>query len=114
MKRFIFILCLAPTLLFAHPDGTTPYWYPSNFIFGYINGCADQVEKNQVPFTQVMWPEQVREVCGCVVDAFRHSVTYEEILDNATNNEMVLIATATFPVCVDEVMRRSSGQDQTN
>ena len=49
-----------------------------------------------------------------VMDAFRHSVTYEEILDNATNNEMVLIATATFPVCVDEVLRRSSGEDQNN
>ena len=120
MKQLILsVTCLIGLLLWidyteAHPDGATPYWYPSSFIYGYINGCADQVEKNQIPFTQVMWPEQVREVCGCVVDAFRHSVTYEEILDNATNNEMVLIATATFPVCVDEVLRRSSGEDQNN
>ena len=107
LVSFIMLVIVFATQTNAHPDGATPYWYPSNFIYGYITGCADQVEKNQIPFTEVMWPEQVREVCGCVVDAFRHSVTYEEILDNATNNEMVLIATATFPVCVDEVMRRN-------
>lgn len=107
MKRLIIILCLYPTLLFSHPDSDTPYWFPSAFIYGYVTGCADQVEKNQVPFTQEMWPEQVREVCACLVDTLRHSVTYQEILDNATNAEMVLIATATFPVCVDEVTRRN-------
>ena len=103
---FIILLTVFATPAKTHPDGATPYWYPSSFIYGYINGCADQVEKNQLPFTEMMWPEQVREVCGCVVDAFRHSVTYQDILDNATNNEMVLIATATFPVCVDEVLAK--------
>ena len=107
MKRLIIILCLYPTLLFSHPDSDTPYWFPSAFIYGYVTGCADQVEKNQVPFTQEMWPEQVREVCACLVDTLRHSVTYQEILDNATSAEMVLIATSTFPVCVDEVTRRN-------
>ena len=94
------------TVTTAHPDGATPYWYPSSFIYGYISGCADQVEKNQIPFTQLMWPEEVREVCGCVVDSFRHSVTYEEILDNSTSATMVLIATSTFPVCVDQMMKQ--------
>ena len=108
LVSFILLVIVFATQTNAHPDGATPYWYPSNFIYGYITGCADQVEKNQVPFTQQMWPEQVREVCGCIVDSFRHSVTYEEILDNATNATMVLIATATFPVCVDEVLRRNN------
>ena len=106
LLTFIILLTVFATPAKTHPDGATPYWYPSSFIYGYINGCADQVEKNQLPFTEMMWPEQVREVCGCVVDAFRHSVTYQDILDNATNNEMVLIATATFPVCVDEVLAK--------
>ena len=89
----------------AHPDGATPYWYPSSFIYGYINGCADQIEKNQLPFTEQMWPVQVREVCGCVVDAFRHSLTFEEISDNSTNEQAVMIATATFPICVNEQLK---------
>ena len=107
MKTLIFTIAI---ILFtitvkAHPDGAKPYWYPSSFIYGYVTGCADQVEKNQVPFTQFMWPEQVRSVCSCVVDAFRHSVTYQEILDNSTNAEMIMIATATFPICVQQEMQ---------
>ena len=107
MKTLIFTIAiiLFTTPIKAHPDGAKPYWYPSSFIYGYVTGCADQVEKNQAPFTQSMWPEQVRSVCSCVVDAFRHSVTYQEILDNSTNAEMVMIATATFPICVQQEMQ---------
>ena len=107
MKTLIFTISiiLFTTTVKAHPDGAKPYWYPSSFIYGYVTGCADQVEKNQLPFTQSMWPEQVRSVCSCVVDAFRHSVTYQEILDNSTNSEMVMIATATFPICVQQEMQ---------
>jgi len=53
-----------------------------------------------------MWPAQVREVCGCVVDAFRHSLTFEEISDNKTNEQAVMIATTTFPICVNEQLKR--------
>ena len=42
----------------AHPDGATPYWYPSSFIYGYINGCAESVEQGQFPFTEEFWPDQ--------------------------------------------------------
>ena len=66
MKKIILTLLFMPTMLFAHPDDSVPYYYPSSFIYGYIDGCADQVEKNQLPFTEQMWPAQVREVCGCV------------------------------------------------
>ena len=106
MKKIILTLLFMPTILFAHPDDSVPYYYPSAFIYGYINGCADQVEKNQLPFTEQMWPAQVREVCGCVVDAFRHSLTFEEISDNKTNDQAVMIATATFPICVNEQLKR--------
>ena len=86
----------------AHPDGATPYWYPSSFIYGYINGCAESVEQGQFPFTEEFWPDQIRSICGCVVDALRHSMTYQEILDNATNYDASLIVGATFPICIRE------------
>jgi hypothetical protein len=106
MKKFLIIILLLPNLVWAHPDGITPYWYPSSFIYGYVNGCADQVERNQLPFTEEMWPVQVRQVCACVVDAFRHSLTFEEISDNSTNNQAVLIASATFPICIREELAK--------
>jgi len=109
-----FLLCSAclVSLLFiidkthAHPDGATPYWYPSSFIYGYVVGCADSVEQNQAPFTQEMWPDQVRSVCGCVVDALRHSLTYQEITDNETNASAQLIVNATFPLCIQQELNK--------
>ena len=93
MKKIEFVLCLSCMFLLifyvvkteAHSDGATPYWYPSSFIYGYVAGCAESVEQNQAPFTEEMWPVQVRSVCGCVVDALRHSVSYNEVMDNETN-----------------------------
>ena len=105
-----FLLCSAclVSLLFiidkthAHPDGATPYWYPSTFIYGYINGCYEATEQNQVPFIKDMWPDNIKNICGCVVDAMRHSLTFEEMMDNASHERSVLIAQATLPLCVDQ------------
>ncbi len=90
----------------AHPDTATPFWYPSNFIYGYINGCFDATEFNQVPFTQEMWPDDVKEVCACVVDAMRHSLTYQEMIDESSHTKAVFIATSTLPSCIEEVQSR--------
>ena len=114
MKQLILsVACLITLLLWidytdAHPDGNIPYWYPSSFIYGYVEGCYESVEQNQAPFTEEMWPVQVRNVCGCVVDALRHSMTYEEILDNETNAAAQLIVNATFTICIREEKIKSS------
>lgn len=106
LVSFILLAIVFATPINGHPDGAIPYWYPSSFIYGYINGCADSVEQKQLPFTKEMWPDDVREVCACVVDSFRHVLTYQQITDNATNSVVVNIAKATFPVCVDETRAR--------
>jgi hypothetical protein len=106
MKKYLlcFVMFVMSNFVMAHPDNATPYWYPSEFIYGYINGCFEATELNQVPFTENMWPDDVKRVCACVVDAMRHSMSHEKMLDNAAHNEAVLIAISTLPVCVDEVM----------
>ena len=114
MKKIEFILCLSCMFLLvffvvkthAHPDGATPFWYTSSFIYGYVVGCAESVEQNQAPFTEEMWPDQVRSVCGCVVDALRHSLTYQEITDNDTKASAQLIVNATFPLCIQQELNR--------
>ena len=108
MKKIIllcFFLLVFTQSIKSHPDGATPYWYPSDFIYGYINGCAESVEVSQLPFTQELWPVQVRTVCACVVDTLRHTLTYQEISDNKSNEQVLMIAITTFPICVEEVLR---------
>ena len=105
MKKIVLtflLLSCTMSILYGHPDGKVPYWYPSSFIYGYINGCYEATEYNQVPFTEDMWPENVKNVCACVVDAMRHSLTYEEMLDNASHTDAVLIAQATLPMCIQQ------------
>ena len=90
----------------AHPDGATPYWYPSSFIYGYVVGCADSGELNQAPFTREMWPDQRRRVFWCVVDSHRHSLTYQEIIDNSSVATTQMIVNATFPICIREELSK--------
>ena len=57
MKKIVLtfmLLLYTMSLLYGHPDGKSPYWYPSTFIYGYINGCYEATEYNQVPFTNDM------------------------------------------------------------
>ena len=104
-KLFIIVIVIIVNFSFvrAHPDGSTPYWYPSIFIYGFISGCTDTIEVNQAPMTTKLWPSEVRAVCGCVVDSLRHSVTFFEASDNSSEGKTQLIVETTFPVCVEQI-----------
>lgn len=91
--------------LHAHPDGATPYWYTSAWIYGFTEGCAEKIEESQM-FSAQLWPEQVRSVCGCTVDALRHSVTFEDVQQTPINPIVQAIVDVTLPVCVEEELAR--------
>jgi len=62
----------------------TPFWYPSSYIYGFVKGCKQSVEQFQPDFTKKLWPDDVTEVCGCVVDSLRHSLTWLEVQNDMT------------------------------
>jgi len=115
MKSLLFtVLCLFVLLWFiditkirAHPDGATPFWYSSAWIYGFVNGCADKIEEQGAlgkhPWVNSMWPENIRSICGCTVDALRHGFTFEEVEgDSEKVQQMVNLV---LPVCIDEERR---------
>lgn len=111
MKYFLVgLILLWSSVLNGHPDTAVPFWYPSAYMYGFINGCSETIEQSQVPFTQEMWPEQVKEVCGCVVDALRHSMTFQELTaaDAQSQAEVQLIVNATMPICVSQIQEKKS------
>ncbi len=115
LKYSVIGLALFSSTVYAHPDTTTPFWYPSAYIYGFITGCSDAVEQNQIPFTQEMWPDQVRSVCGCVVDALRHSFSFVEVAktDNESMAERQFVITAIMPSCVQqELLNKNYKSDQ--
>ena len=107
MKKLILLLCLLPTLLFAHPDGTKPFWYPSSYLYGFVQGCWESVEQNQI-LTKGMWPDDVRMVCGCVIDSIRHSIPYHEVenRDPVSNAKFDEITRNVLPICITEQEQR--------
>ena len=96
--------------LMAHPDGATPYWYPSSWIYGFVDGCAGKIEEQGAdgmhPWVNEMWPENIRSICGCTVDSLRHAFTFSEVEGDAEKVQMLV--NVTLPVCIDEEQRRNA------
>jgi len=105
----MFLILIFSSKINSHPDGAIPYWYPSSYIFGFVNGCADTVEKSGV-FSNRFWPNEIRSICGCVVDSLRHSLTFEEVntleADNKTTVDLQTFVAITMPLCVNEKSNR--------
>ena len=93
--------------LHAHPDGATPYFYTSAWIYGFVDGCAQKIEESQLEWVGNMWPEQVRSVCGCVVDALRHSQDFEQVQIDPPTPIVQTIVDLTLPVCIREEQQRA-------
>ena len=102
ISLLLFILSFS---VYAHPDGATPFWHPSSYIFGFIRGCAETVEQNTPQIIEELWPDEIRSVCGCVLDSLRHSFTYHEALSEGSA-AMNLIVSATLPICIEEELAR--------
>ena len=87
----------------AHPDGAIPYWYPASYIYGFVDGCAETIEISGV-YSDRFWPNEIRSLCGCVIDSLRHSLTFEEISseDKQSNVDTQMIVSATMPICIQE------------
>ncbi len=87
---------------FGHPDGATPYWYPATFIYGFVQGCWQTVEQNQ-SLAAGMWPDDIRAVCGCAIDAVRHAMPYHEVENPAHSEKFDCVTQGVLPQCIMEV-----------
>ena len=103
-KLLLIFLVFSATSVFAHPDGTTPYWYPSTYLYGFIQGCWETVEQNQT-LAAGMWPDDIRAVCGCVIDAVRHAMPFHEAEspNPETKAKFDFITSGVLPQCILEV-----------
>ena len=111
-KIMYFWLCLVLIIwsrnhIKAHPDGSTPYWYPSSYVYGFINGCWSTVEEKQV-LSKDMWPSEIKVVCGCVMDSIRHSIPFHEAesKDPKAEEKFDAIARGVLPSCIAEQVER--------
>ena len=89
---------------FAHPDSKTPYWYPSTYLYGFVQGCWETVEQNQ-SLAEGMWPDDIRAVCGGVIDSVRHSIPFHEAEGKTPESikKFDYITSNVLPQCIMEV-----------
>ena len=108
------IVVIWSSILYAHPDGAKPFWYPSSYIFGFVNGCSNSIEQSQA-LAGEMWPTEIQNVCGCVVDSMRHSLTLEEasLTDNKSTETHQMIVNAVMPICINQERMRKANADPT-
>ena len=103
MKKILLTFLFLPTILFAHPDSETPYWYPATYIYGFVQGCWETVEQNQ-SLAAGMWPDDIRQVCGCAIDEVRHAMPFHEAetRNPETQAKFDFVTRGVLPQCIME------------
>ena len=55
--------------------------YPSDVIYGFVDGCYLEFE-NQRFMSDDLWPTDLKEICGCVMDGIREAVPLQDFIQN--------------------------------
>ena len=53
--------------------------YPSDVIYGFVEGCYLAFEDERFMADQ-LWPTDLKEICGCVMDSIRETVPLQEFI----------------------------------
>ena len=105
------VLLLFTNVAFSHPDGMKPYWYPSAYTYGFVKGCWQSFTEKQA-FTE-FWPAEIQEVCGCVLDSLRHSLTWEEV-ESKDSTKFDEIVAGVLPICILEQTQKKEKNKHEN
>ena len=81
--------------------------YPSGVIYGFINGCYVAFEDAQY-MQDSLWPDDLKEICGCIMDGIREAVSLQSFVDNwggKLNPEQESIANMFGMICTDQIIK---------
>ena len=81
--------------------------YPSSVIYGFIEGCYIAFEDAQYKSGE-LWPTDLKEICGCIMDGIREAVSLQSFVDNwggKLNPEQESIANMFGMICTEQVIK---------
>ena len=81
--------------------------YPAGVIYGFVEGCYISFEE-QGFMTGTLWPDDLKEICGCVMDGIREAVPANEFIDD-WNEELTLkqsqMSEMFGMICTDRILK---------
>lgn len=79
-KLLLSLIVLFSTTCYAH-DNETRNLYASALIYGFIDHCYKDLLQNQF-MNESLWPHDIKNMCGCMMDNYRTKVTAEDFSEN--------------------------------
>lgn len=81
--------------------------YPAGVIYGFVEGCYLASEDQQF-MSGTLWPDDLKEICGCVMDGIREAVPANEFIDD-WNEELTLkqsqMSEMFGMICTDRILK---------
>ena len=81
--------------------------YPAGVIYGFVEGCYLAFEDQQF-MSGTLWPDDLKEICGCVMDGIREAVPANEFIDD-WNEELTLkqsqMSEMFGMICTDRILK---------
>ena len=81
--------------------------YPSDVIYGFIEGCYLAFEDAQYKSGE-LWPTDLKEICGCMMDGLREAVSVQEFIRDWGGNltpEQESIANMFGMICTEQIIK---------
>ena len=99
----LFLMLLTP----AQASKKQEYKYPSDVIYGFVEGCYLAFEDQQF-MSDELWPTDLKEICGCVMDGIREAVPLQDFIKNwngKLSSEQESMSEMFGMICTEKVIK---------
>ena len=82
--------------------------YPSDVIYGFVDGCYIAFEEQRF-MSDELWPTDLKEICGCVMDGIREAVPLQDFIQNWSgqlSEEQKSMSEMFGMICTDKVIKQ--------
>ena len=106
----LFLILLTP----AQASEKQEYKYPSDVIYGFVDGCYIAFE-DQKFMSDELWPTDLKEICGCVMDGIREAIPLQDFIKNwngKLTREQEAMSETFGMICTEKVIKEKLRQQR--
>tara|TARA_Y100001949_G_scaffold69353_1_gene58672 strand:+ start:466 stop:822 length:357 start_codon:yes stop_codon:yes gene_type:complete len=106
----LFLILLTP----AQASEKQEYKYPSDVIYGFVDGCYIAFE-DQKFMSDELWPTDLKEICGCVMDGIREAIPLQDFIkdwDGKLTREQEEMSEMFGMICTERIIKQKLRQQK--